>query len=131
MNNKQSSRIFWKTFNHPSVIIFISIGTVVIFFTFLTHNNALEIAISALASVFIGIAVNNFTVLQTKLQEEKKLDIKISQAIEVLGFTKSKIVRIVKDLTADNWLIAKSELDELQQLLDLTTGLIKDQKEND
>ena len=91
----------------------------------------MEIVISALASVFIGIGVNNFTVLETRFREERKMDMKISQSIKVLEYTNSKIVRIQKDLTADNWLIAKSELEELQTLLELTIGLINEKKEND
>lgn len=130
MKIKKEENLFWKSFNHPSVIIFISIGTAVIFLTFLTNNNALEIVISALASVFIGIGVNNFTVMETKLREEKKMNIQISQSFKVLEFTISKITGIQKNLNAENWLNSKSELEELQQLLSLTIGLLNDKKEN-
>lgn len=54
-------RYVWHTFRRPKVFIFIMIGVGVIFLTFLTDNNALEIAIAGIASVFIGIGVNNYT----------------------------------------------------------------------
>ena len=50
--------------SHSRVFIFIIIGTAIIFLTFVTNDNALEIAISGMASMFIGIGVNNFSSIE-------------------------------------------------------------------
>jgi aspartyl/asparaginyl beta-hydroxylase (cupin superfamily) len=59
------------------VFSFILTGTLIIFLTFLTTNNAIEIAISGIASVFIVIGVNNFSSIETiqrDLQKQKHKD---------------------------------------------------------
>lgn len=55
MKLRKSIQHFQKIFFHPRVIVFILAGSLIIFLTFFTHNNALEIAISGIASVFIGM----------------------------------------------------------------------------
>ncbi|WP_199119376.1 hypothetical protein [Pedobacter sp. ASV28] len=61
MRKKEKYKEFWVTFKKPGVLLFILGGIAIIFMTFLTENNALEIVISGLASIFIGIGVNNFS----------------------------------------------------------------------
>lgn len=129
MEKNTPGRIFWKTFNHPSVIIFISIGVVVIFLTFLTKDNALEIVISALASVFIGIGVNNFTTLETRLLDNKKVNTKISHSIKVMRITRARMVQMQKSLTIENFDLIKSELAELEQIITLGMNIIKEDEE--
>lgn len=130
MKNKIAGRIFWKTFNHPSVIIFILIGSAVIFLTFLTRDNALEIVISALASVFIGIGVNNFTTLETRLIAKKNTNIKISHSIKVMKITQARIVQMQHSLNRRNFENIKSELEELEQIISLGMGLMKEEEED-
>lgn len=131
MEKKIGGRLFWKTFNHPSVIIFISIGSAVIFLTFLTKDNALEIVISALASVFIGIGVNNFTTLETRLIDKKSVNTKISHSIKVMKITKARIVQMQHSLNKDNFDNIKSELEELEQIISLGMGLLREEDGED
>jgi hypothetical protein len=72
MNPRKYFRQLWKALSHPNVFIFIVIGTGVIFLTFLTDNNAVEIAISGFASVFVGIGVNNLSSFETSAKDAKK-----------------------------------------------------------
>jgi hypothetical protein len=81
-------------FSHPKVFVFILLGAVVIFLTFFTDNNALEIAISGFASVFIGIGVNNFSSFETSLKDRKRLKAYIDHSRQMLQMTKSKINRL-------------------------------------
>lgn len=129
MKNKIAGSIFWKTFNHPSVIIFILIGSAVIFLTFLTKDNALEIVISALASVFIGIGVNNFTTLETRLIDKKNENTKISHSIKVMKITHAKIVQMQNSVSRRDPDNIKSELNELEQIISLGMDLLKEEEE--
>ncbi len=130
MENKIASHLFWKTFNHPSVIIFILIGSAVIFLTFLTKDNALEIVISALASVFIGIGVNNFTTLETRILDKKNVNTKISHSINVMKITRARIVQMQQSLTRKNFDNVKNELAELEQIISLGIEIIKEEEED-
>ena len=129
MEKKTAGHLFWKTFNLPSVIIFISIGSAVIFLTFLTNDNALEIVISALASVFIGIGVNNFTTLETRLLDKKSVNTKISHSIKVMKITRARIVQMQQSLTRENFDNVNSELEELEQIVSLGMELLKEENE--
>ncbi len=110
---------------HPEVIIFMIIGIAIIFLTFLTDNNAIEIAISAMASVFIGIAVNIFTSFEMRQPAEGKINTKIAQSIKLMEITNRKIQNIRKDLYADDENL-DHELSELQHCIEVTIGLIQD-----
>lgn len=50
---------------------FIAMGVFTIFLTFFTNDNALELVISGIASVFIGIGVNNYTVVEDREKQER------------------------------------------------------------
>ena len=128
MGNKNKLIHFWKIFIHPRVIIFILLGTVVIFLTFLTNNNALEIVISGVASVFIGIGVNNFTSFETHIKDEQKLKSKIAHSLKVMEITKSRIKVINHELNRENCFKMKEELAELEQIIILSMGLIKEEE---
>ena len=58
----------------PKVWIYILLGVFIMFFTFFTNDNALEIAISGVASIFIGIGVNNFTRVEAQRDELKQIE---------------------------------------------------------
>ena len=73
MTIKKDFSRFWRAFSHPRVFVFMLAGIVIIFLTFFTSSNALEIAISSIASVFIGIGVNNFSSFETHLKDDQKL----------------------------------------------------------
>jgi biotin-(acetyl-CoA carboxylase) ligase len=122
--NKQI-RAFLRYFFHPSVFIFIFIGTAVTFLTFLTTNNALEIAISGIASVFIGIGVNNLSSIETHLRDEQKLKSKTQHSIRMLEIVKSQIVRIHNEIKTGNYQNIKAEFEELEQFMKLSIELIK------
>jgi hypothetical protein len=108
---------FWQTFLHARVVIFIFIGADIIFLTFLTRNNALEIAISAVASVFIGIGVNNFSMLETHEKDEQKLKAKTLHFIKALEFIQSRINTLHAEANALPIDKLKHELANLEQLI--------------
>jgi ABC-type uncharacterized transport system permease subunit len=106
---------------------FILTGTAVIFLTFLTNDNALEIIISGIASVFIGIGVNNFSAFETHLKDEKKLKLKISHSLKIMEITKSRIKSIHQLLNKGTCQKVKNELAELQEIISVSINLIKDE----
>ncbi|MCX6318089.1 MAG: hypothetical protein NTW29_12415 [Bacteroidetes bacterium] len=118
---------FWKAFLQPRVLLFILFGAGIIFLTFLTNNNALEIVISGIASVFIGIGVNNFSSIETHVRDEKKLKSKIAHSLKVLEITRSRIKVIHHELNRENCLKLKEDLAELEKIIVLSMGLIKDE----
>ncbi len=126
MENKKKIQLFWKSFLHPRVLFFILIGTGVIFLTFLTDDNALEIVISGIASVFIGIGVNNFSMLETHVKDEKKLKSKIAHSLKVMEITRSRIKIIDNELNKESCSKIKAELAELEQIMSLGISLIKE-----
>ena len=128
MENKTAHHLFWKTFNQPRVIIFISIGSAVIFLTFFTNNNALEIAISAVASIFIGIGVKNYTILETRSLDKKNMDTKISHSIKVMKITRARILQMQQFLNGGSFDHNKSELEELEQIINLGMDIIKEEE---
>lgn len=60
------------------------VGIMVISFTFFTDSNAMEIAISAMASVFIGIGVNNFSALETHYKDVKAEEVNARKVLALL-----------------------------------------------
>ncbi|HVX50441.1 MAG TPA: hypothetical protein VHB48_09790 [Chitinophagaceae bacterium] len=84
-------RIFVRKLLVPKTGIYIMLGTIIMFLTFFTADNALEIAISGIASIFIGIGVNNFTESETHEKETETGQRKIQAAIKVLEFAHTKI----------------------------------------
>ena len=113
-----------KGFLHPRVFIFILVGTGIIFLTFLTDDNALEIAISGIASVFIGIGVNNFSSLETHQKDEQIIKAKVGHSLKVMEMAHAKIENMETDLTAGNYQQAKANLRDLKQLTSLVTQLL-------
>jgi len=85
---------FLKILLTPKVIVLILIGTAVMFLTFLTQDNALELGISGIASVFIGIGVNNFTAIETEKKEELRLKLKLQNTINTLIQLQKKVIKI-------------------------------------
>ncbi|MBC7937459.1 MAG: hypothetical protein H7Y86_19100 [Rhizobacter sp.] len=127
MKLKNHFLYFKKAFFHPRVIIFMLIGTAVMFLTFLTDDNALELAISGMATVFIGIGVNNLTSLETHAKDEQKLKSKMGHTLKVMEIVQSRIKIIHQELNKENCFKMKTELGELEQILSLSIGLIKDE----
>ena len=109
---------FWKTFFHVQVIGFILIGTAVIFLTFFTSDNALEIAISGVASVFIGIGVNNFSTLETQVRNKHRLKTGLLHASQTLDFVKDRISKIHRNAGERSDKDLQRSLQELEEFLD-------------
>lgn len=116
---KQGYQRFLNIFLHLRVAGFIAMGFGTIFLTFLTEDNALELVISGIASVFIGIGVNNYTVIEDR--QKKNL------------FQTAILRRCLRNVQAGqektNWLLAhdlqqtdaptlRRELEDLSLLLD-------------
>ena len=128
MKLSNSIRHFQKIFFHPRVFLFILAGTLIIFMTFFTSNNALEIAISGIASVFIGIGVNNFSSFETHLKDEQKIKSKIGHGIKLLGVIQSRIKQVNHD-TADHICDkTKKDLAELEQLIGISIHLLNESR---
>ncbi|MGN6295073.1 MAG: hypothetical protein ACTHMV_20140 [Chitinophagaceae bacterium] len=124
----QQLKKLWEGFSRPSVFIFILIGTVVIFCTFLTNDNAIEIAISGFASVFIGIGVNNYTTYQTHDRDERIIKKKVEHAVKVLDMANEKINHIYAGLDAGTWEETHRNLHELTQYIYLLRALLIDEE---
>lgn len=113
---------------HPKVIPFIIIGTAVIFLTFLTTNNALEIVIAAMASIFIGIGINNFSALETRHKDEMIIRKKVANALQLLSLIHQKTARIEHHSANGNRELARANFDELITMLDLLRNLLLDEE---
>lgn len=124
MAYNKNLRRFLNTLAHPKVIVFLLVGVGIIFLTFLTSNNALEIAISAMASVFIGISVNNFSIIDTHQADENKLKPKIAHALKMMEITINKVQRIQERTNGNDHI--KKELTELEQYMKLAIELMKE-----
>ena len=124
MKIKRTFISFWQIFFHLQVIGFILIGAAIIFLTFFTSNNALEIAISAIASVFIGIGVNNFSTLETHEQDKRKLKTGMLHANKILEFVKSRIGKLHHNANECTIAELKKNLEELEEFLSFATDLM-------
>ena len=110
------------------LFIFILAGTLIIFMTFFTSNNALEIAISGIASVFIGIGVNNFSSFETHLKDEQKIKSKIGHAIKLHGVIQSRIKQVNHDMADHVCDKTKKDLVELEQLISISIQLLNESR---
>jgi hypothetical protein len=127
MKLNRENRLFLRDLFHPRVFIFLLIGVSVVFLTFLTDNNALEIAISGFASVFTGIAVNNFSSLETHKNDILKFKNSIGHSVELLEIVKSQISLISKDVNAGNYESLRNEFDDLEKFIGLSIKVVKDE----
>ncbi len=111
---------------HPRVFIFMLAGITIIFLTFLTANNALEIAISGFASVFIGIGVNNYSTIENQLKEERRTRIKAGQTVHVLRVTHSMIEELRSELHTLDGEAIKREFEKIQRFIRLGLQLMEE-----
>ncbi len=119
---------FWYTLRKPGVSIFIVAGALIIFLTFLTTNNALEIAISGLASIFIGIGVNNFTTQETHYTDELQLQKNHERSLKLLELLQLRMKAAHRHLYFNHTEYLEDDLDELDQLLDMLKQLLEPQE---
>jgi hypothetical protein len=111
---------------HPRVFIFMLVGITIIFLTFLTSNNAVEIAISGIASVFIGIGVNNYSMIENHLKEERRFKMKTGQTAHILRVTNSMIEDLhaeVHSLKGEN---INSEFEKIHRFIRLGIQLMEE-----
>jgi uncharacterized membrane protein len=123
---RKSLEKFAQLFFHPRIFIFILTGAGIIFLTFLTSNNALEIAISGIASVFIGIGVNNFSTLETHQKDEKKLNDRVIHFMEILDLVNARIGHLQNEIREGRSGRTKEELEELRRFISLMIQLVKE-----
>ncbi|MBP7554900.1 MAG: hypothetical protein KA821_01450 [Chitinophagaceae bacterium] len=119
---------FWHSLRKPGVFIFIVIGVLIIFLTFLTTNNALEIAISGLASVFIGIGVNNFTTQQTHYADELQLQKNHARSLKLLELLQLRMNAAHRHLYFNHTEYLGDDLDELDRIVDMLKQLLDQEK---
>lgn len=122
MSSKKHFHQFWIAFSHPKVFVFILLGAAVIFLTFFTDNNALEIAISGFASVFIGIGVNNFSSVETSLKDRERLKSYVNHSKQLLQMTRARISKLPSEVSVGE--NVKEKLDEIENLVPLHIFLI-------
>jgi hypothetical protein len=118
MSYSRGFRHFKKIFFQPRVFIFILAGIGIMFLTFFTNDNPLELGIAGIASIFIGIGVNNFTAIETEQKDERKLNRKTKLAIETLQHIQVKTKKI-KALTTANPELINAELEEMYDYIQL------------
>jgi hypothetical protein len=112
----------------PKTGIYILLGVIIMFLTFFTTDNAMEIAISGIASIFIGIGVNNFT-QTTDTPDKKKAGAspKAVTTLKILTHTKDKLqntqLLIDKNIGPE---VIKNQLKELQDYIDLSIEHLDD-----
>lgn len=111
---------------HPRVFIFMLLGITIIFLTFISSNNAVEIAISGIASVFIGIGVNNYSTIENHLKEERRSKMKTGQSAHILRVTDTMIEDLhaeVDSLKEEN---IKSAFEKVQRFIRLGIQLMEE-----
>lgn len=119
-------KIFIHRLLQPKTGIYILLGVLIMFFTFFTNDNALEIAISGIASIFIGIGVNNFTQVETHEKDEAEKVQKVGMAIKVLEHTKQKLSNTEALLTEQISLhTARQQVGELKDYIELSIEQLK------
>jgi hypothetical protein len=111
---------------HPRVLIFMFSGIAIIFFTFLTSNNALEIAISGIASVFIGIGVNNYSTIENHLKEERIIKKRMGQSAHILRVTHTMINDLNTNTRASEKENLKVEIEKIDRFIKLGIQLIEE-----
>ena len=111
---------------HPRVLIFMLSGITIIFFTFLTSNNAIEIAISGIASVFIGIGVNNYSMIENHLKEERLVKNKTGQSAHILRVTQTMIKDLNVEAKSNETEYLKSEIEKIDRFIRLGIQLVEE-----
>jgi hypothetical protein len=111
---------------HPRVFIFMLSGIVIIFLTFLTTSNAVEIAISGIASVFIGIGVNNYSMIESHRKEDRQVKMKIGQSVHILQVVNSMISDLKVEAEPPNAENIKSEMIKIDRFIRLGIQLIEE-----
>ncbi len=109
----------WQIFSQPRVYIYILTGTIIILLTFFTQNNALEIAISGVASVFIGIGVNNFSAIETHERDQRKLNAALYHTAGLIKGIDLKLARMRAEFNHEELLKFGHEFEELEFLVEL------------
>ena len=112
---------------HPRVLIFMLSGIAIIFFTFLTSNNALEIAISGIASVFIGIGVNNYSMIENHMKEERIIKKKMGQSAHILRVAHTMINDLNTNSGASQNENLTLEIQKIDRFIRLGIQLIEDE----
>ena len=118
-------RHFRNVFLKPRVFIFILTGVGFMFLTFLTNNNPVELGIAGIASIFIGIGVNNFTAIETGQKDELRLQRKTQQAIKTMVHVQEKIKKIQTLVAVSPGLIT-AELVEMNDYIELCVQYLED-----
>ena len=111
---------------HPRVLIYMLSGITIIFLTFLTSNNAIEIAISGIASVFIGIGVNNYSMIENHLKEERMVKKKTGQSAHILRVTQAMIRELNAEAESHEIENLKSEIEKIDRFIRLGIQLVEE-----
>jgi hypothetical protein len=115
---------FRIAFFQPGVFAFIFTGTGFMFFTFLTDNKIIELAISAIASIFIGIGVNNYSALGTTKMDERRVRRKTRHTSKCLLHLQLRIKKIAAYVHTDLFPIY-TELEEMNDYIELCRVYLK------
>ncbi len=125
MTDSKGFRHLKESFFKPRVFAFILIGVGFMLLTFFTHDNALELGISGIASIFIGIGVNNFTAIETEQKDNERLNRKTQLAIKTLVHIQDKLKKIkIQDDSSREFI--NLELDEMNDYIDLCVQYLQE-----
>lgn len=127
MHAKRHFKNFWDSLSQPRVFAFIVIGAAVVFLTFFTSNNALELAISGIASIFIGIGVNNFTSQQTQQDDEEAMKKRERLILQLLNMVHTRLVTHSQGLAEGKPPISPGEINEIIELIALLKQVLQDE----
>jgi vacuolar-type H+-ATPase subunit F/Vma7 len=111
---------------HPRVLTFMLSGIAIIFLTLLSSNNAIEIAISGIASVFIGIGVNNYSIIKNHLKEERLVKKNKGQSVHILRVTQAMIKDLNTELEKHETENLKSEIEKIDRFIRLGIQLVEE-----
>ncbi len=119
-------KLFIEFFSKSNVIVYFLIGIAIIFLTFLTDNNAIEIAISAVASVFIGIAVNNLSAHEAAHKITLNVQNKINLSVKMLSILQEKLNRLHADIEISSKENISKDFEELKAFMKISVDLLQE-----
>ncbi len=123
---KRKIKLFFEHFFKSNVVVYFLIGIAIIFLTFLTDNNSIEIAISAIASVFIGISVNNLSAHEASHKITLNVQKKINQSVKMLSVIQEKLNRLHEDIETSSKENISKDFEELKAFMKISVEILQE-----
>ncbi|HEX7903937.1 MAG TPA: hypothetical protein VF487_08670 [Chitinophagaceae bacterium] len=81
-----------------------------------------------MASIFMGIGINNFSALETRRKDEMIIKQKVQNALELLNFVDFKIRQVQQGAAKGNHVQTKENFEELISMIALLRNLLLDEE---